>query len=261
MLTQAEPGCEMLEQGRLTIACIPTQDDEAHPSFSDITEQGFFKVYFQGECDIDQLTLELGKRFEVANLSFKPYPCCRYIHPYIDATLAIVNENSLLPENIEEVVIYAGEMAYSLCQPLEIKRSPRNVVEAQFSIPYAVANAIVRKRVVVENFEDKARGERSVLEMAQKVAPKLAQELSTREISPAIVKILARNGKTYTKRVDFALGDPRNPMSFDDIAAKLRACAAAAVKPLSGENAEKVVQMIACLEEVTDVADIVPLLS
>ena len=40
-------------------------------------EMGLFRVYHRGNYDPKPLTDELGERFEVANLSFKPYPCCR----------------------------------------------------------------------------------------------------------------------------------------------------------------------------------------
>ncbi|MDY7019337.1 MAG: hypothetical protein SU899_04630, partial [Chloroflexota bacterium] len=195
-------------------------------------------------------------------LSFKPYPCCRYIHPFIDAALAIVKENDILPEKIKGVIVFVGETAYqALCQPLEVKRAPRNVVEAQFSIPYTVANAIVKRRVAIPDFKEEAIRERATLEIAHKVVPKLAPELTTREISPAIVQIEINDGKVYSKRVDFALGDPRNPMNFEDIMVKFRACAAEAIKPLSEENVEELIKKVARLEQLDDVAHVVRLLN
>ena len=74
------------------------------------------------------------------------------------------------------------------------------------------------------------------------------------------MEIKTTNGKVYSRRVDIAPGSPEDPMSFDDIVKKFRYCCSFANKPVSGENQEKVVQMIEHLEDVTDVSQIANLL-
>ena len=50
---------------------------------------GIFNLYQRGEYEAGALTEALGKTFEVTNLSFKPYPCCRFNHSSIAAALEI----------------------------------------------------------------------------------------------------------------------------------------------------------------------------
>ncbi|MGD0626411.1 MAG: MmgE/PrpD family protein [Thermodesulfobacteriota bacterium] len=49
---------------------------------------GLFNLYHRGEYNPEVLTANLGERYEVMDLSFKPYPCCRNDHLSIDATRA-----------------------------------------------------------------------------------------------------------------------------------------------------------------------------
>ena len=50
---------------------------------------GFFRVYLHGRVDGDVVRKDLGKRFELLNLSYKPYPCCRDTHTAVDAVLQL----------------------------------------------------------------------------------------------------------------------------------------------------------------------------
>ena len=57
-------------------------------------EWGLYKQYMDGDYSREILTADLGKRFEGVNVAIKPYPCCRGIHPAIDAALALaIGEN------------------------------------------------------------------------------------------------------------------------------------------------------------------------
>ena len=51
-------------------------------------EDGFFRVYLHGEVDPQVVRRELGARFELLDLGYKPYPCCRDLHTAVDAALA-----------------------------------------------------------------------------------------------------------------------------------------------------------------------------
>ncbi len=66
-------------------------------------------MYFQGGYDGKTLTEGLGKHFEGVNVSIKPYPCCRGLHTYIDATLALVREQHLKAEEVKEIRLFSDE--------------------------------------------------------------------------------------------------------------------------------------------------------
>ena len=222
---------------------------------------GLFNVYHRGDYNPEVLTANLGEKFEVVNLSFKPYPCCRNTNPPIDATLAMVGEYNIKAEDVDSVTVYVGKGAMGLvCEPLNTKQNPSTTVDAQFSIPWTVASAIVQGKVGIAEFTPQAIKDKAVLTLSNKVTPKLDESLNRMGVSPAIVEIKTKDGKVYSKRVDTPYGSPENPMSMDAMAAKLRDCASHAAKPLSQKNVEKLIQLVSQLEAVSDVEEVVRLL-
>jgi 2-methylcitrate dehydratase PrpD len=222
---------------------------------------GLFNVYHRGDYNPEVLTANLGEKFEVVNLSFKPYPCCRNTNPPIDATLAMVGEYNIKAEDVDSVTVYVGKGAMGLvCEPLNTKQNPSTTVDAQFSIPWTVASAIVQGKVGIAEFTPQAIKDKAVLTLSNKVTPKLDESLNRMGVSPAIVEIKTKDGKVYSQRVDTPYGSPENPMSMDAMAAKLRDCASHAAKPLSQKNVEKLIQLVSQLEAVSDVEEVVRLL-
>ena len=72
--------------------------------------------------------------------------------------------------------------------------------------------------------------------------------------------IKMRDGAVYSKRVPFGWGSPQNPMSYQDIANKFRHCCEFSAKPIPGSNVEDVIKVVAKLDTLTDVRQIVRLL-
>lgn len=223
-------------------------------------EKGLFRVYHKGEYDPKALTADLGKKFEVENLSFKPYPCCRYVQPYIDAALGLATENDINPDDVDQIITFIGHEPHDLCEPLEIKRRPRVAHDAKFSIPYTVAAGILRRKVGVDDFKEEAFTEPAVLKLTAKVIPKLDPSLATRDIEPGKVEVRMNDGRTYSKRVDYALGHPKNPMTMEDLIAKFKGNAALSVKKFPANNLNEVINMVCDMEEVADVTRIIKLL-
>jgi 2-methylcitrate dehydratase PrpD len=222
---------------------------------------GLFNVYHRGDYNPEVLTANLGEKFEVVNLSFKPYPCCRNTNPPIDATLTMVGEYNIKAEDVDSVTIYVSKGAMKLLgESLNTKQNPSTTVDAQFSIPWTVASAIVQGKVGIAEFTPQAIKNKAVLALSNKVTPKLDESLNRMGVSPAIVEIKTKDGKVYSKRVDTSYGSPENPMNMDAIAAKLRDCASYAAKPLSQKNVEKLIQLVSQLEAVSDVEEVVRLL-
>lgn len=85
-------------------------------------------------------------------------------------------------------------------------------------------------------------------------------ELTRRELEPSVVEIETKGGKVYSKRVDYALGSPQNPMSMENVADKFRSCAGYAAKPIAKERLAQAAQMVERLEDVSDVGQIIRLL-
>jgi 2-methylcitrate dehydratase PrpD len=226
-------------------------------------EYGLYQVYHRGDYDPTPLTTDLGSYFATVELIFKPYPCCLGNHSAIDATLALIKEHCLTAEDIDEILVRCSEEnARLLFKPLEIKQKPRVFIDAQFSIPWAVATALVKGKFTMDDITPEAISNPAVLQVAERVKCKVDRKL-VKNLKLSVILEAKRKGRRqmYSKRVDIAKGHPKNPMSWEELATKFRDCGSHAIRPLAKSRMEKVISLIANLEEVKNVAEIIWFLS
>lgn len=224
-------------------------------------QYGLFPVYLGGEYDRGKIIRELGERFEGENLSVKLYPSCRYTNPSIDAALSIAREDTIVPNDIKEIIVHVTQTAYDLVgKPFEIRESPQ--VDAQFSIPYTVSVALTRRNVFIDDFfEQKITKDVPVLDLAKKVRVMADQKPVGKGLVPCVVEITTKDGKVYSRRIEIVRGDPRKPVRIEEVAEKFRKCAAFSAKPIAKENIEETIEAVDRLEDVQDIGRIVRLLS
>jgi len=221
---------------------------------------GLFNTYMGGDYDINIFTSELGKRFEGVNIGDKPYPCCGLTHACIDATLALLARHEIVPGEIRHITIYGGQTVYGLSQPPEIKCAPRTIIDAQFSVPWVVATALVNGRVTVNDFTDEAVKREDIRKIAAKITARHDTAMDRHGVGPGGVIITMEDGTEYAEEIEHCLGSVARPMDFDDCARKFRECAACSIKPLPGTTVEKVIDMVAHLEELADATEVIRLL-
>ena len=221
---------------------------------------GLFNTYMGGDYDVKILTANLGKRFEGVNIGDKPYPCCGLTHACIDAALALIARHDIKVDQIRDITVYGGQSVYGLCQPPEVKCAPRTIIDAQFSVPWVVATALVKGKVTVDDFTDEAIKRQEILKVAGKVTGRLEPAMSRHGVGPGGVIITMKDGTEYMEEVEHCLGSVERPMTFEDCAVKFRECAACSIKPLSADTVDKVIEMVARLEKLNDATEIIRLL-
>jgi 2-methylcitrate dehydratase PrpD len=217
---------------------------------------GLFNIYARGKWDPRSLTKDLGKIFEGAHVSFKPWPSCRGTHAYIEGTLQILEEHPLKPVEIKEINLTVNSMNKMLCEPSENKRNPVTAIEAKFSLPFTVATAIVHGKVTLDHFSPRALSDPVVLGLARKVSCRVDAKLSLRHATQGSLQIETRNGRTYSKSSEFPCGHPANPMSDEAFVSKFVDCAKHSVKKFSKRTLDKIVALILSLEEIEDISEL-----
>ena len=223
---------------------------------------GLFNVYHQGEYYPEVITENLGKKYEMLGLSFKPYPCCRDSHSAIDATLRIISEYKIKPGDVDTVTVTINTGVFGfLCDPLNIKRNPRTIVDAQFSIPWVVALAIVQRKVDADGFTQSAIQDETILRLSNKVEAKIDESMDAVFVTPAIVEIKTKDGRVYSHRVDDIYGSPQNPMGMEATAEKFRDCASRGVMVVKKEKLEKLIKSLYRFETVRDIKGVISLLN
>lgn len=222
---------------------------------------GFFKVYHEGHYSRDILVGELGERWESLNISIKPYPCCRGVHPAIDCALRLREEFGVTPENLDKLVIALGEgPTFLLCTPLEAKKFPRNVVDAQFSIPWGASVAISRGAPGLKDYTAEAIQSQDILDITAKVVIETDTSLNSTGLEPVRMTAYLKDGSVKEVYTDTATGSPDQPISFEQSEVKFRMLVDSAEKRISKENEDKVIAMVKDLENISDIRDLIRLL-
>jgi 2-methylcitrate dehydratase PrpD len=190
------------------------------------------------------ITDGLGESFEIMRTSVKPHACCRYMQGPIDAILALASEHHLPPGEIQRIEVAVLEAGWPLvAEPRAQKYNPQSIVEAQFSMPFGAAVAVLYGAAGIDQFtEGNARSE-SVRGMMEKIVLQKDARIEENfpEEWPARVAIDLTDGRHLERIIQHPKGDPKNPLSWEELIAKFKSLVAPVV---GADRSEELVALI-----------------
>ncbi|MFD4351249.1 MmgE/PrpD family protein [Nocardia sp. NPDC058518] len=226
---------------------------------------GFSRVYLGGRFDSAVARKDLGSRFELLNLSYKPYPCCRDTHSTIDAVLQARQRSGRPATDIRTIEVGVTAPGFQMvCVPEEVRKAPKTIVEAQFSIPYVVAAAWTDGEVVLDHFTQQSLERTDLMDLAARVEPGIDKDIDRdwhRYVTPSRIRVEFDDGEELDIRVDNAKGHPTNPMQQADFVAKADNCASRSARPLGSNVVQRLSDTVATLETLDRVDRLVGILS
>ena len=165
---------------------------------------------------------------EVVSTSIKRHTCCRYNQGAIDALLAIRSDHGVGAGDVESVVIGIPSVAVDIvAEPAAAKRRPASVVDAQFSLAFGAAAALLWGRAGLAEYEEARLDDPAAQALMDRVTYEVDPEID-RDFPDkwrAWARVTTRSGDVHTQRVDDPKGDPGNPFTdeecrekFDDLA-------------------------------------------
>ena len=211
---------------------------------------GFLHAYSRNPV-VERLTENLGRSFEILRTAVKPHACCRYMQGPIDAVLDLMRTHNIQPGQIRRIEIAMLEAGWGIvAEPRDKKYNPESVVDAQFSMPFGAAVAVVDGAAGLDQFTlEKVRSSR-VRELMPKV--ELVKDARLEETFPqewpARVVIELEGGQRHEKFVRYPKGDPENPLTWDEMAAKFRSLAGPVLSP---ERCSEIIGAIATAKPAT----------
>lgn len=153
----------------------------------------------------------------IATCYLKPYPCCRHIHPAIDALLDLRAAHAIDPDTVERVEVgtYAVAMPHASL-PWD------DFVIAQLSFPYVMGVALRTGRVDLASFDAATRANPAVLRDVAKVGVAVDRECESNYPAqgPARVTLTLRDGRRLSRYVPEPLGSAARPLPDEALAAK-----------------------------------------
>ena len=176
-------------------------------------ERGFFRI-FSDQWDTEKLT-EQTDYFEIERIYVKPYASCRHSHSAVEAAINL--HEGLKTEQISSVIVQTYMLGVKGHDHTDI----RGIASAKLSTPYAVAAGLLYGRADLSVFEPL---DPRIIELSKKVVvkenPDLTAECPQKRI--AVVYVYMKDGTVLKNRVDYAKGDPENPMTPYELEEKRR---------------------------------------
>ncbi len=173
------------------------------------------------EWDLEVLTDRLGESWRITQCGMKAFPTEALTHTPISAMLDLVREHDLKPDQVERIHIRSlARAADILADPS--KYDPHSKETADHSLPYVIAVALVDRQVTPLQFTDEKINDPTIRAQLRKVEvvadPQIEQVFPV--LQRVVVSIHTTSGRSYMKQLDFPKGDPRNPLTDDEIEAK-----------------------------------------
>src|ERR1051326_3942129 len=208
---------------------------------------------FGPEWKLNVLTDGLGDSWRITQCGMKFFPTEALTHAPISATLDLVHEHDLKPEQVEKVTIRSLARAADILSDAS-KYDPHTKETADHSLPYVIAAALVDRQVTPAQFTDQKIRDAQIRAQLKKVVVVADPEIE--KVFPAlqrvVVTIRTTDGREFTKQFDYPKGDPRNPLTDHEIEEKFSALASPIMSKAAQKKIMKAVWDLEKLEGVTE---------
>jgi 2-methylcitrate dehydratase PrpD len=175
----------------------------------------------------------------------------------MDAMRAIVMENDLKPDDIQEVVLYAGN---NILNPIRYITA-ENELQAKFCMPFLLAAILISRKAGVQEFTQAFVLSQDVRTLMQRIRTEFdpAIEAKGYDKMRSRVEVTLKNGKKIVRDADDRYrGGPENPLSDDELKEKFTDCSQSIV---SDSTREEIVKTVFELEDLPSIDSLIVLLS
>lgn len=187
-------------------------------------------------------------RFRIEQNYFKLHACCRFNHFALDAVMALRSAHRLTGDDIEKVEVVTIPFAVRMGAP-----APASPLAARFSVPWAIATALVLGRTDPSAFDSQALADERIRALAQRVEIGTDPDMTPRraDVPTAHVRIVLRGGQALERTTSVVRGDALSPVPRDEITAKFVNLAGPILGDASARKIVGVVEDMATLDDVS----------
>ncbi|TVQ59765.1 MAG: MmgE/PrpD family protein [Phycisphaerales bacterium] len=163
-------------------------------------------------------------KWRILECGMKSFPIEALSHAPLTAMMKIVKAHDFKPEDVEEIrVEVIARAADILGDPHKYR--PDSKETADHSLPYSLAVGLVDGMVTPLQFKEERVLDKALIPVMDKVKVVANEEFEALfpKYQPSRVTITLKGGKSFVERVDVPKGDPRDPMTEDEISVKFNA--------------------------------------
>ena len=168
---------------------------------------GFMNVFCPSH-DLNQLTLNLKSDWLTMSTMHKRYACHITAHTPVESAVSLKEEFKFSPSDIEELTIECNERSMRANNI----PSPKDILLAQYSVPFCVALSMFRNPVDPRSFDDSAVKDEKIMSLSSRIVMKTIAAPDHKSDMTSIVRIKLKNGQEISKRSTAFLGTPERPL-------------------------------------------------
>ena len=214
-------------------------------------ETGFWRMFGADDCDRQQLTGGLGYVYEIREVGFKPYSCCRILQSSIEAAVELFRRAKVDPRTggYHSILVLAPPI---VCEAPFSNASPTDMWSAQFSAPYTIALALSGVEPGPGWFTQQRLSDQELRALAGKIElrPYKAAADAKPSHHAASAEIRLDDGQLLKAEVKVARGEAANPMSEAALDRKFLHLATAVIGP---DASNRILELVKSLETAASV--------
>lgn len=174
------------------------------------------------------LWASLGQRWCIIEQYLKPYPVCHWAQPAITASLTLQHQHGFAAADIDRIEVYTFHAATCLTN-----RAPQTTDQAQYSLIFPLAAALVLGQLGVEEMTGDALRDPQILRLSQIIqvygTDGYSQQFPAQRLAHVIMVL--RDGLILESATTIGRGGVDNPLSQAEVNAKFLALATPLLGP------------------------------
>ena len=219
---------------------------------------GYGRLYAHDPAFGSWATEGLGTEYRLHDTVFKKYPSCGLTQGVTELVLGLVREHRLPADDVGTVTVRLPPYAHRLVgHPFEIGDNPR--VDAQFSARYCVANAWLRGRSTLAQFEPQAVLDPALRAWARRVDVVAVPAMASRHHTAVDLEVRLADGRVLQAGLEVAPGFPGNPLSDAAHVERFAACIDYAGPQWSAARGRGLLEAAMAVETLGDVRQLITL--
>jgi 2-methylcitrate dehydratase len=212
---------------------------------------------FDGDGLVNDLPNSPTSHYRILDCGMKSFPIEALSHSPLTAMMKTVKDNNIKAQDVKEIKVEVIARAADILGDPH-KYRPTSKETADHSLPYCMAVGLVDGMVTPLQFREERVRDQSLIPIMDKVKVVANDEFEALfpKFQPSRVTITTNDGKSYSTRVDVPKGDPRDPMTEEEIAVKFSALGGDVIGKDQCEKLQKFIMNLETVEKLDELFEL-----
>jgi 2-methylcitrate dehydratase len=212
---------------------------------------------FDGDALVKDLPTSPKSHYRILDCGMKSFPIEALSHAPLTAMMKTLKEHNLKADKVKEIKVEVIARAADILGDPH-KYRPTSKETADHSLPYCMAVGLVDGMVTPLQFKEERVHDQSLIPIMDKIKVVANEEFEALfpKFQPSRVTITTNDGKSQSARVDVPKGDPRDPMTEEEIAVKFTALGSDVIGKDQCEKLRKCIMSIDSAKKVDELLEL-----